>query len=222
MRRRWVPWAILLAAVVGVIVLIVSGGWSEVTDADRVKRLLTETGALGPAAFVGLFVVLHCVGIPIAPLVVASGAVWPKPGALAMSWLGSIAAAFTAFGVARVAGREWVERRLPERFRRYDRRLSERGFVTVLVVRVFLFLPPPLDWLSGVSRIRVRAFAVATALGVLPSVIFLVFAGDDGARIIREYPLVGLGVLAVGAAVLVAIRRRRTRATARASIIASN
>ena len=203
---------VVLAVVAGVIVLVVSGGWSEVTDADRVKRLLTETGALGPAAFLGLFVALHAVGIPIAPLVVAAGAVWPRPGAIAMSWLGSIAAAFTAFGIARVAGRDWVERRLPERFRRYDKRLSERGFVTVLLVRVFLFLPPPLDWLSGVSRIRVREFAAATAIGVLPSVVFLVFAGDDGARIIREYPLVALAVLAVAAAVLVAVRRRRARA----------
>jgi uncharacterized membrane protein YdjX (TVP38/TMEM64 family) len=152
------------------------------------------------------------VGIPIAPLVVASGAVWPKPGALALSWLASMAAALTAFGIARVAGRAWVERRLPERFRRYDRRLSERGFLTVLLVRAFVFLPPPLDWLSGVSRIRLREFAAATAIGVLPSVIFLVFAGDDGARIIREYPLVALAVLAVGATVFVAVRRRRASA----------
>jgi uncharacterized membrane protein YdjX (TVP38/TMEM64 family) len=198
-----------------VIVLVVSGGWSEVTDADRVKRLLTETGALGPAAFIGLFVVLHCVGIPIAPLVVASGAVWPKPGALAMSWLGSMGAALTAFGIARAAGRDWVERRLSERFRRMDRRLAERGFLTVLLVRTFLFLPPPLDWLSGVSRIRVREFVAATAIGVLPSVLFLVFAGDDGARIVREYPLVALEVLAVGVATFLTVRRRRARATPR-------
>jgi uncharacterized membrane protein YdjX (TVP38/TMEM64 family) len=212
-RRRWVVPAILVAVVAGVVVLILSGGWSEVTDADRVKRVLTETGALGPAAFVGLFVALHAVGIPIAPLVVAAGAVWPKPGALGMSWLGSVAAALTAFGIARVAGRDWVERRLPPRFRRYDQRLSERGFLTVVLVRVFLFLPPPLDWLSGVSRMRVRVFAAATAVGVLPAVVFLVFAGDDGARIIGEYPLVALAVLAIGAAVFIAVRRRRARAS---------
>jgi uncharacterized membrane protein YdjX (TVP38/TMEM64 family) len=85
-------------------------------------------------------------------------------------------------------------------------------------VRVFLFLPPPLDWLSGVSRMRARTFAAATAVGVLPAVLFLVFAGDDGARIVRQYPLVVLAVLAVGAIVFVALRRRR----ARASVIASN
>jgi phospholipase D1/2 len=212
-RRRWFAPAILLPVVVGVTVLIVSGGWSEVTDADRAKRLLTETGALGPAAFIGLFVFLHSVGIPIAPLVVAGGAVWPKAGALAMSWLGSMAAAFMAFGIARVAGRDWVEKRLPERFRRYDQRLAERGFLTVLLVRVFLFLPPPLDWLSGVSRIRVREFGAATALGIVPSVVFLVFAGDDGARVIRDYPLVVLGVLAIAVTVFVAVRRRRARVT---------
>src|SRR5207237_7899072 len=126
-RRRWVVPALLVAVLAGVIVLVVSGGWSQVTDADRVKRVLTETGPLGPAAFLGLFVVLHAVAIPIAPLVVAAGVVWPQPGALAMSWFGSIAAALAAFGIARVAGRDWVERRLPERFRRYDQRLSERG-----------------------------------------------------------------------------------------------
>ena len=128
-----------------------------------------------------------------------------------MSWFGSIAAALAAFGIARVAGRDWVERRLPERFRRYDQRLAERGFVTVVLVRVFLFLPPPLDWLSGVSRMRPRVFVAATAVGVLPAVLFLVFAGDDGARIIREYPLVALAVIAVGVTVFVAVRRRRAR-----------
>ena len=55
MRRRWLVPALLVAVVAGVIILVVSGGWSEVTDAGRVKRVLTETGALGPAALIGLF-----------------------------------------------------------------------------------------------------------------------------------------------------------------------
>ena len=200
---------ILLAVVGGVVVLVVSGAWGQVTDADRVKRLLTETGPLGPAAFVGLFIALHQVGVPIAPLVVAGGAVWPKPGALALAWLASMGAAMIAFGIARLAGRDWVERRLPSRFRRYDRRLAERGFLTVLLVRVFLFLPQPLDWISGVSRIQVREFATATALGVVPSVIFLVFVGGDGARMIADRPLVALLIVVVGVAVGLAVHRRR-------------
>ena len=68
--------------------------------------------------------------------------------------------------------------------------------------------------LQRIAPLRPDAWSIAaTAVGVLPAVLFLVFAGDDGARMIREYPLVALAALAVGATVFVAIRRRRARAS---------
>jgi uncharacterized membrane protein YdjX (TVP38/TMEM64 family) len=80
---------------------------------------------------------------------------------------------------------------------------------------VVLFVPPPFDWLCGVSPdIRLRDFLAGTAIGIVPPVVFWVIAGDDGVQLVGDNPLI-FGALAVAVlTVLLTVRRRRQRARA--------
>ena len=207
MRRRIV---IAIVVVAAALVLIFSGAFDSVTDTDQAKRLLNESGPWGPLAFVTLFVAVHCVALPVVPLMVAGTAVWDRATALPLFWAASMGAATAAFFVARALGSEWAARRMPERARKFEQRLAERGLLTLIVARVFLFLFPPLDWLCGVSPdFRVRDFLFGTGIGIIPAVVFWVIVGDEGPRLVGDNPLIAGVVAAVGLTVFLTVRRRR-------------
>lgn len=137
-------------------------------DPTEGRAWLLESGAWGFLAYVAAFSLLQPVGLASHLFVVTAALVWDPWVALALSWLGALGAGSVAFGFARYVGREWVQRRMPPRLRRWDERLAERGFRTVLVMRLLLFTFGPMQLLFGVSRVRYAPFLVASAVGLVP------------------------------------------------------
>ncbi len=75
-------------------------------------------------------------GFPGTLFVMAAPLIWPWPIALALSMTGTMAASVVGFSFARFVARDWLERRLPARFHKYDealaaRRIHDRGDPTV-------------------------------------------------------------------------------------------
>ena len=85
----------------------------------------------------------------------------------------------------RRAAQEWAQRALRHRFprlRALDHRLHHNGFALVAVLRVILFLAPPLSWALGASRVRLVDHVLGTAVGILPMMaLAVVFAHRLGA-----------------------------------------
>ncbi len=74
-------------------------------------------------------------------------------------------------------GRDWVQSRLPHRFRGYDERLATRGFRTVLVMRLLFYTFAPVQFLFGVSQVRYRDVLAGSALGLIPMLLAEVAVG---------------------------------------------
>lgn len=94
--------------------------------------------------------------------------VWPPWIALVLSWAGAVCAGCVAFGFARYMGRDWVQKRLPDKLSKYDERLATHGFRTVLVMRLMLFTFGPMQLMFGVSRVRFVPFVLGSIFGLLP------------------------------------------------------
>lgn len=200
----------LAAVVAAVAVLRFTEAGDVLTDRQRAEDLLTDSGALGPLAFLVAFATSHPVGLPSVALTFVAGVVWPAPAAVALSWLGGMCGALVAFSFARFLARDWVDARIGPRLRRFEQRLERRAVPTVALVRLFTYLPPPADWFFGVSHITVRQFVAGTAVGILPATIFIVLVGGQ----ITEWatrPLVVAVPVATGLAVVGASRWRRRR-----------
>lgn len=193
----------LLAAAVGAAWWF--GAFDQIDEA-RLRAWLADSGPMGMAAYVALFALTEPFGVPGILLVVSASYVWSPWLAFGLSWLGSVGAGVTGFAFARWLARDWVSAHVPERLRAWDERLAERGLLTVILIRLLFFLAPPAHWVLGLSRVRFGPFLLGSAIGFLPGIGLLSFAGSWLLDLLRSVGRPGLVVAAVVVAALLALR----------------
>jgi uncharacterized membrane protein YdjX (TVP38/TMEM64 family) len=148
-------------------------------DPSRLRDLILAMGPPGATVFILMFSVLEAFGFPGIVFVGAASLVWPLWLAILFSWAGGVGAAVLGFLFARTIGHQWVQRRMPERFRRYDAQIAGRGFVSVLVARLLFFMAPPVHWMFGLSSVSSPIYVAATTIGLLPGIILISFSGKS-------------------------------------------
>lgn len=190
-------------------------------EPSRFARALEERGGLGYLAFVGAFTILQPFGVPGTVFVVAAPFVWPWPIAFLLSMLGTMAASVVGFLFARFLARDWVLARIPERLRRYEALVAEHGFAAVFGLRLVLWMPQPLHWFFGVSRVSFATHFWGSLLGyALPLGAVSYFAGTvfDGTGGVRSEAFVPMGVFVLVTFVIaVAVARTSARLAARSA-----
>lgn len=154
-----------------VYVTLIVGLFALDVDPIAGREWIRASGPVGLVAFVVAFSLLQPVGMASHLFIVSAAVIWEPPVALMASWLGALGASSVAFGFARYVGRDWVQARMPQRLRKYDEGLAQRGFRTVLVMRLLLFTFGPMQLLFGVSRVRFAPFLAASAIGLLPMMV---------------------------------------------------
>ncbi|MFD7410992.1 TVP38/TMEM64 family protein [Kitasatospora purpeofusca] len=169
-----------------------------------------------------LFAAVYAVGtvafFPRPALNAAAGLLLGLQEGLLLAVLGTTLGAAAAFGLARWLGQDALRRLLRGRVLvALDRRFTDQGFRSVLLLRLFPGLPfQAANYGAAVSGVRFGSFIGATALGVIPVTAVYVAAaatarepGSTGFLLsIGALGLLGLATLAqVGRA---AARRRRT------------
>jgi len=156
-----------------------AGVFDAFREPERVKALLLGWEAWGWVLYILCFALIEPLGVPGVVFVVSAGMIWPKPIAFGLSLLSSLLAGSMGFGFARFLARDWVERRLPARFRRFDDVLGRRGLEAVILIRLVFFLAPPAHWVLGLSKVSYRTFLVGSAIGLVPGIAVLTFLGGS-------------------------------------------
>lgn len=207
--------ALVLLLLVGVVAMAMH--WDRLHPGE-VQRQVQAAGVLAPLVFVALFAVAAVLFVPATVMMLAGGALFgPWLGTL-YNLAGSTLGLVIAFLVARYLARDWAERRAGHRLRQFMRGVDEEGWRFVLLVRLAGLPYFLLNYALGLTSIGVLPYAVASALGLLPSMAAITYAGHVGFTAIRA----GDGVLGklvaaialVGLAALVPVvvrmlRRRR-------------
>lgn len=177
---RTTPW-LRLALLAGVIlaafvVVTVASGFS----AHRVKGWFTGNGAVGPLVYLVAAAALSTVLFPGPVLAGASGLLFGTALGFPVDLASAVLGATTAFLIGRVAAREAVEALLGERGLQVRRLIQRRGFLAVLYARIIPGLPYTLiNYAAGLTRIRLGAFVLATALGSAPRTFAYVALGGS-------------------------------------------
>jgi len=175
---------VLLAAAV----LILWMGW-EIHAAGYLSRshLLTlgeDAGPLAPLLVIGAMIVAVVIGpIPTVPISIAAGALLgPLPG-MASAMAGGVLGAVASFWIARLAGRPLAERLLGGHIN-FCRDCGDRMlFWGVLVARLIPLVSFALiSYAAGLTAMTTRAFALATAIGMLPMTFVYVTLGASVTR----------------------------------------
>lgn len=213
MKRAVIGVGLLLAVVA--FALVAGGRLEEFAAPENVAVLLERAGPFGPVLFVVLIVVLFPV-LLIGPPIWSSLALWPAPLAILYSSVGCIAASGLSYTLARSLGRERAQHRIPDKIRRYEDRLVERPFRTILLMRLLLWANPAVDLLIGVSRVNRRDYWLATVVGLVPTTAVHVLVVGSGLGMALELPKeiwIAVGV-AIAALLLIRTLRRRRAAAA--------
>ena len=207
------------AIVVAVALALAAGAFDVIRDQDRIEEFLTDSGPWGPVLFILAFVALQPLSLPGAVLITPATFVWSWWEVATYSLAGGMVASTIGFVLARWLGQDWVRRRLPTRLRPWEQRLADHGLVATIALRLITGYAPAADWLLGVSRVSVPAFAVGTLVGLAPTTVAMSIWGDDAVRGLGDSPALGIaiaaGLLAAGVAT-VAVRRGRRASSGRA------
>ena len=178
-RSSWVKLGILVAIVVCAVVLQLVVGLPSQAE---LRDALDDLGFWGPAVFVAVYVGVNLLPAgPAAVVTIVGGALFGFPAGLALVLVGANLGSLAGFGVSRVLGRSAVEGVDNARVRRVDAQVREHGFATVLVARLIPLVPfSTSNYVFGLTSVRLRHYALATVLGILPGSAVYVAVGAFG------------------------------------------
>lgn len=169
----------------------------------------------GPLLFIAVsasFILLH---LPELVVIIAGGIIYNFWEALLYTWIGSSLGVISAFLISRFFLREHFRPFLSQSFlRKFEQRLKYDGFAVMLILRLILFLFPPLNWALGASAITLRNYIAGSVIGVLPWLAGILWATSQLqqvrslADVLSLETFVVLGTFGAGLLVIFWIRRR--------------
>jgi uncharacterized membrane protein YdjX (TVP38/TMEM64 family) len=176
---------------------------------SALREWIQSLGALGPAVFVGLYILGTVLGIPGLALTVAAGGLFGSLlGVVLVSLAATIGASFS-FLIARYFAREavsdWLSKR--EKFKKLDVMTEEHGAMIVAVTRLIPIFPfNLLNYGFGLTKIPFWTYVFWSWLCMLPGTVLYVVGVVAVIQLIaqRKVPWTLLGVL-TGVGVILAV-----------------
>jgi len=168
MDRRGLLKIALAAALASFVAWIYVSGAYESLDPATMRVWFREAGPWGGAFFIAAYTVLQPLGVNGLVFLLSAPLVWAPTEAFLLNWAGTVGTGLFSFFAARFVARDWIQRRLPKRIRRFDDRLYTRGFRTVFLLRLIFYTAPTVQWALGASRVSFLPFLAGTVLGVGP------------------------------------------------------
>lgn len=159
--------------------LVVWYGDQEGLSLDTLRAWVDAAGLWGPVVYVVVAVTASVFLVPGTAVMVLGALLFPLALALPIVWAGAVGGSVACFVLARWLGRGTVARLLRGRLSAWDARLRDQGFKVMFVLRI-AGLPPfnLLNYLAGLTNVRLRDATAATALGILPTVLVVVVLVD--------------------------------------------
>jgi len=180
--------ALLVGALVVVAVTV------RLPDLAHVQAWIATLGPAAPAAFALAYALAVPAPLPKSVLNTAAGVAFGIPLGASVVIVGTTAGATLSFLIARWLGRDVVASWTGGRIERVDALVARRGLLAALAVRWVPVLPfTVLNYACGVTSMRLRHYALGTAVGVIPGSTAWVALGSLGGNVSPWLP-VGISV----------------------------
>ena len=165
------PWVRILAVVALGLALVVAGrvtGFTAaVSDTEVVRAWVRSAGAFGVVVFGAAFVGAQLTNVPaIVPLGFGVVFFGPVQGTL-IGYAAALVGISIAFFLARGVGGQPLEDIERPFVKRLLARLDERPIRTVALVRLLLWVFPPVNYALAMSTVRYRDYIVGSSIGLI-------------------------------------------------------
>ncbi|QKF64743.1 TVP38/TMEM64 family protein [Campylobacter corcagiensis] len=157
---------------------------------DNVIEYLRSYGKLTAVVSFALMVLAAVLApIPQFLITLSNAAIFGWIGGAALSWISSMVGATLCFYIARLLGRDAVEKFVsPSMLDSGDQYFERYGKHTILVCRLLPFISFDfISYLAGLTNMRFISFFVATGIGQLPATLVYSYFGGNfsgGAKLI--------------------------------------
>ena len=157
----------LVVLVVGSILVARSTGVTEALSLERVRTFMEGAGVVGFLLFLGAFALGELVHVPGVVFVAAAILAYGRTLGGSAAYVGALVSVCVSFFVVRAVGgqplaglqRPWMKRILD--------RLEQRPVRVVAILRMILWMAPPLNYALAMSTVRFRDYLVGSAIGLL-------------------------------------------------------
>ena len=135
------------------------------------------------SAAVGLFIVVYCIVVGLslpggAIMTLAGGFLFGSVLGTVYVNVGATVGATLAFLVARYLLRDWVEQKFGNRLGAIQEGFAKNAFSYLMTLRLIPLFPFFLvNLVSGLTRVSVTTYVVATSLGIIPGSFVFAYAG---------------------------------------------
>ncbi len=155
--------------------------------------------------FVLVYVTTTALGLPGSVVTIVGGVVFGFGWGALYNLVGANIGANAAFGLARMLGRDGVERIAGKRIQGLNNAMLRHGLIGLLALRLIPLVPfNALNFGSGLTRLRWREYIIATMVGILPgTLVYTFFADALVGGSLEASPAATVGVWIAGAMLLV-------------------
>jgi len=209
---------------VAALVVVLAGVWLALVSnvplsSDRVRDAIDPLGAAAIPAFILVSALLTCALFPGPLLAGASGLLFGTAVGTPVAIVAATLGAVVAFTIARFVAHGAVERLAGPRLTRIQEWIEQRGFWAVLYARIAPGVPySMLNYIAGVTRIGLPAFAAATAIGIAPRAFAYTALGGSLDDLGSPEAIAAFVMLVVMAVVGVVVLRRESARGAAARV----
>ncbi|PCI25146.1 hypothetical protein COB57_02940 [Candidatus Peregrinibacteria bacterium] len=147
---------------------------------ESLQGYFSNLGAYGAIAYIIAYAIRPIVFFPTSIMTPLSVVLFGPYLGWIFTYIGETFSASVAFFLARFFGRTLVKNNENSFLKKYDHKLTNNGFQTVLFLRfVPLFPFDFVNYTCGLSGIRYKDYLIATLLGVIPGLTAYIFLGSS-------------------------------------------
>jgi uncharacterized membrane protein YdjX (TVP38/TMEM64 family) len=168
--RQHIRLALLISILVALFLVGRYTGVAEHLDAESIRELVRSAGAWGWALYIATFAGGEFIHIPGMVFVLAGILIYGQVIGFGLAWMASVVSVCFSFVVVRRLGgtplgnveKPWVKRILG--------RLNAQPIRTIVVLRLLLWLAPPVNYALALTTVRFRDYLIGSALGLIAPV----------------------------------------------------
>lgn len=216
----------LVLSVIAIAGLLAAAKYFNITDGLRnALAWIRGLGVWAPVTFIAIYAVACVLAIPASILTLGGGFLFGFVWGSVYVVAGAILGAVGAFLVGRYAARDWVAKKIEahEKFKAIDDALGREGWKIVLLARLAPVFPyAVLNYGFSLTRVSLRHYTLATAVGIIPAMLAFVYFGTlatDLAKLghgVKMPPAIKWGIAVLTLIVFVLLTRFARRAWNRA------
>jgi len=172
-QARFLRFLMLAAGIGGLYWLAHSGGFLEDVSVESVRTQVADAGPWGGVVYLIAFFVGVMLYLPGMVFIIAGILAFGKVHGAMLALLGGVGSATISMALLRLVGGKLlleIERPLVKKLLS---KLHDRPIRTVAVMRILLWVSPPLNTALALTGIRHREHFIGTVLGLTPVVLIV-------------------------------------------------